>query len=35
MPCLMIFKDEARMQTKHARRSHEEIIAWIQSIVGA
>ena len=34
MPCLMIFKDGARMQTKHAKRSHEEIVIWIQSIVG-
>jgi hypothetical protein len=35
MPCLMIFKDGARMQTKHAKRNHAEIIAWIKTIVGA
>jgi len=34
MPCLMIFKDGARMQTKHAKRDHEEIVTWIKSIVG-
>lgn len=35
MPCLMIFKDGARMQIKHAKRGHDEIVTWIQSIVGA
>ena len=35
MPCIMIFKDDARMQSRHAKRSHDEIVAWIQSIVGA
>ena len=35
MPCLMIFKDGARMQTKHVKRGHDQIITWIQSIVGA
>lgn len=35
MPCLMIFKDGARMQTKHAKRDHDQIIAWIKTIVGA
>ena len=35
MPCLMIFKDESKMQVKHAKRNHSEIVAWIQSIVGA
>lgn len=34
MPALLILKDGARMQIKHAKRSHEEIVAWIQSIVG-
>ena len=34
MPALLILKDGAKMQTKHAKRSHEEIVAWIQSIVG-
>jgi len=35
MPALLILKDGAKMQTKHAKRSHEEIVTWIQSIVGA
>jgi len=35
MPCLMIFKDGARMQTKHAKRDHDQIITWIKTIVGA
>lgn len=35
VPCLMIFKDGARMQVKHAKRGHDEIVTWIQSIVGA
>jgi hypothetical protein len=35
MPCLMIFKDGARMQTKHAKRDHDQIISWIKNIVGA
>jgi len=34
MPCLMIFKDGSRMQTKHTKQSHEQIINWIKSIVG-
>ena len=34
MPCLMIFKDGFRMQTKHTKQSHEQIINWIKSIVG-
>ena len=33
MPALLILKDGARMQIKHAKRSHEEIVAWIQSII--
>lgn len=33
MPCIMIFKDDARMQSRHAKRSHEEIVSWIQSIL--
>ena len=32
MPALLILKDGAKMQIKHAKRSHEEIVAWIQSI---
>ena len=35
MPCLMIFKDGARMQTKHSKRNHAEIVAWIKTVVGA
>jgi hypothetical protein len=34
VPALLVLKDGARMQVKHAKRSHEEIVAWIQSIVG-
>ena len=33
MPALLILKDGARMQIKHAKRSHEEIVTWIQSII--
>lgn len=33
MPCIMIFKDGARMQTKHAKRSHSEIVNWVLSRV--
>ena len=33
MPALLILKDGAKMQTQHAKRSHEEIVAWIQSII--
>ena len=34
MPALLVLKDGARMQIKHAKRTHEEIVTWIQSIVG-
>ena len=34
MPCLMIFKDGARMQTKHAKRDHDQIVTWIKTVVG-
>ena len=34
MPCLMIFKDGARMQTKHAKRDHNQVVTWIKTIVG-
>ena len=33
MPCIMIFKDDARMQVKHARRGHDEIVTWVRSCV--
>ena len=33
MPCLMLFKDDARMQSRHTKRSHEEIINWIKTII--
>jgi hypothetical protein len=32
MPALLILKDNAKMQIKHTKRSHEEIVTWIQSI---
>jgi hypothetical protein len=35
VPALIVFKDGARMQIKHAKRGHDEIVTWIQSIVGA
>lgn len=31
MPCIMIFKNDARMQTKHAKLQHPEAINWIRS----
>lgn len=31
MPCLIIFKDDARMLVKHAKRPHPEIINWIRT----
>ena len=33
VPCIMIFKGDARMQAKHAKLSHEVAINWIQSRV--
>lgn len=33
MPCVMIFKDNARMQVKHAKLQHSEAINWIRSRV--
>jgi len=35
MPALLVLKDGARLQIKHAKRGHSEIVTWIQSIVGA
>ncbi len=34
MPCIIIFKDGARMQSRHAKRDHDKIVTWIRSIVG-
>ena len=34
VPALLVLKDGARMQIKHAKRGHEEIVNWIKSIVG-
>jgi hypothetical protein len=33
VPCIMIFKDEARMQTKHSKLSHSEALNWITARV--
>ena len=35
MPCIMLFKDNARMLVKHAKRQHNEIIDWIKAAVGS
>lgn len=32
MPALMVFKDGARMQTKHAKIAHTEAINWIRAL---
>ena len=34
MPCLMIFKDGARMQSKHSKIAHHEMINWIKGVIG-
>ena len=34
VPCVMIFKDGARMQAKHSKISHDEMINWIKGVVG-
>jgi hypothetical protein len=31
VPCIMVFKGDARMQAKHAKLQHEAAINWIQS----
>lgn len=31
MPCIMVFKDNARMQVKHAKLQHPEAINWIRT----
>jgi hypothetical protein len=34
MPALLVLKDGARLQIRHAKRGHDEIVTWIKSIVG-
>ena len=33
VPCVMIFKDDARMQSKYSKLSHDVMINWIKGIV--
>ena len=33
IPCIMIFKNDARMQSKHSKISHADAITWITSLV--
>jgi hypothetical protein len=33
VPCIMIFKDEARMQAKYSKLSHSDAIKWITARV--
>ena len=33
VPCIMLFKDEARMQTRHSKLSHSEVVNWIAARV--
>lgn len=33
VPCLMIFKNNARMQTKHAKLQHSEAINWVRAFI--
>lgn len=35
MPCIMLFKDDARMLVKHAKRQHTEIVDWIKAAIGS
>jgi len=35
MPCIILFKDDARMLVKHAKRQHSEIIDWIKAAIGS
>ena len=35
MPCIMLFKDDARMLVKHAKRQHSEIVDWIKAAIGS
>ena len=34
VPCVMIFKDGARMQSKHSKIAHHEMINWIKGVIG-
>ena len=34
MPCIMLFKDNAKMLVKHAKRQHTEIVDWIRAAIG-
>jgi len=33
VPCIMVFKDEARMQTRHSKLQHSEAVNWIAARV--
>jgi hypothetical protein len=33
VPCIMIFKDESRMRSRHAKLSHTDAITFITSLV--
>ena len=33
VPCIMVFKDEARMQARHSKLSHSEAVNWITARV--
>ena len=33
MPCIMVFKGEARMQVKHEKLGHPEAINWVRSLI--
>ena len=33
VPCIMTFKGDARMQSKHAKLQHVEAVAWVRSQV--
>lgn len=30
IPCIMTFKDDARMRSRHAKFQHDEAIAWVR-----
>jgi len=33
MPCIIVFKDDARMAVKHAKLKHPDVINWIKARV--
>ena len=35
MPCIMLFKNNARMLVKHAKRQHSEIVDWVKAAIGS